>query len=934
MSEEGEFGELRTDLRKQYEAIFSLKEESGANIFPIFNVLPIKKDYPDYYAIIKNPISLNTLKKRLPHYTSPQDYVNDVSQIPWNAKTYNSKGSLIYIYADILEKFLRNVSVPQLQAKYTNVNYPNLGPLPDEIEEMKKKEAMMKIRTASASPVALGNANEVPARSRSNSPLPLTSMSNTPQPVTEVKQPIPQQNGGINGYNTSRQNMAMQGNNSTANRRMEQTVISMGPSRVPMAQISSRVSPHPILPNRSMSSTPISHSPGAILKPSIQQRLQTRRGRPPIIDLPYLLRIKNIMKMIKREVDDNNQTLTLTFEKLPDPERHPAYRQIISNPVCLDDIRRRVKTRKYKNFGSFQDDFTLMIENYKKYNQNNPMLLNTARLMEYHFRKLVEIELSKPDSDFLPEGELRYPLENIEVRGKIYEIGDWVLLNNANDPNKPVVAQIFKLWYTSDGTKWLNACWYFRPEQTVHRVDRLFYKNEVVKTGQYRDHLINDLIGKCYVVHFTRYQRGNPATPYEGPLFICEFRYNESDKVFNKIRTWKACLPEELRDQDEETIPVNGRKFFKYPSPIRHLLRPDATPHDRIPEPTEGDPTAPPLVGAVYLRPKVERDDLGEYSTSDDCPRYIIRPGDPPESGIIDEVHGTIITSMQTANALPRTSQSTSRLPALKQTKSAASNENMAQPTKGMSYQKPIPPVASNRTMQSHKVPVSTLPQRPEQTIQPQKLSTVEALRQGPIPTNISSVSLNEAVNDMSQQAAKSGMRYVTIDVPHSYVLPMAGIPKHNEVMTTDDANRLRGSRYQANNSQSEILWFRGPSISIKERYVDSMNSFNSLDLNRLTVHKKRKLDYEEIEEQGVDTHMSIDDKGNVTTEASPEGLLTQGNDMHMDSAHQSDDDDDNAEEEGHLSEKLISTSTIGLRPSAKFIIHKHKYSTIENIIT
>ena len=55
---------------------------------------------------------------------------------------------------------------------------------------------------------------------------------------------------------------------------------------------------------------------------------------------------------------------------------------------------------------------------------------------------------------------------------------------------------------------------------------------------------------------------------------------------------------------------------------------------------------------------------------------------------------------------------------------------------------------------------------------------------------------------------------------------------------------------------------------------------------------------------------------------------------MHMDSAHQSDDDDDNAEEEGHLSEKLISTSTIGLRPSAKFIIHKHKYSTIENIIT
>ena len=146
--------------------------------------------------------------------------------------------------------------------------------------------------------------------------------------------------------------------------------------------------------------------------------------------------------------------------------------------------------------------------------------------------------------------------------------------------------RIFRLWKTSDGEEWLNACWYYRPEQTVHRVDRLFYKNEVMKTGQYRDNLVKDIVSKCFVVHFTRFQRGDPAVKVDGPLFVCEFRYNESDKAFNKIRTWRACLPEEIRDQEEETIPVNGRKFFKYPSPIRQLLPRNASEHDRIPQAT------------------------------------------------------------------------------------------------------------------------------------------------------------------------------------------------------------------------------------------------------------------------------------------------------------------------------------------------------------
>ncbi|KAL3229538.1 Chromatin structure-remodeling complex subunit RSC1 [Nakaseomyces bracarensis] len=922
---DGEYSQLRADLRKQYDSIFQLKDPNGVEIYPVFNVLPIKKDYPDYYSVIKNPISLNTMKKRLPHYVDAQEFINDVCQIPWNAKTYNSEDSAIYGFATILENFLKLKAIPELQTVYRHVRYPNLGGLPMDGSNI-NNSGLTGLKTEREYTMQQQiNGGPTPPVNMATHSLANNANSSMQSGLQNIQPAAPQQIPIVNGISINN-NISMSNNGRINMSNNNPVTNQMHPGQ----EIRSRISPQPVIPPRSMSSTPATHSPSTGLKPSIQQRLQTRRGRPPIIDLPYLLRIKNIMKMLKREVDENNRNLTSTFDKLPDETTNPGYYQMISHPVCLDDIRRRVKTRKYKDFESFQNDFIIMFENYKRYYASNPLYLKAAGLLEYHFRKLVEIELSKPDSDFLPEGELRYPMESVEMRGSIYQIGDWVLLNNANDPNKPVVAQIFKLWYTSDGTRWLNACWYFRPEQTVHRVDRLFYKNEVVKTGQYRDHLISDLVGKCYVVHFTRYQRGNPAIPYEGPLFICEFRYNESDKAFNKIRTWKACLPEELRDQDEDTIPVNGRKFFKYPSPIRHLLPPNATPHDPIPEPTEGDPTAPPLIGAVYLRPKVKRDDLGEYSTSDDCPRYIIRPTDPPEKGVIDEVHGTIITNMQTANALPRTSQSSTRLPTLKQTKPNVGMSSPHMAMKQVPYQKPSMPITQTKPIMPNRAMAPSSTNNSMNNHKIQKPNSIQNLRQ-PVHnyTQMNSSALNGVVSDLSNQAAKGGMRYITIDVPHSYVLPLPFNFSSEPVAVADVGNRTRRIAENPNISTNNIIWYRGPGISVRERYIDSGKLGAGAPLNILDSPDMGDLDYEEIEEEIINqpSNTKVENENGTQTGTLVEDLSKQSLNGENEIV------DEDLSYGRQATEKSIEAINIGLRPSAKFIIHKHKYSTIENII-
>lgn len=346
----------------------------------------------------------------------------------------------------------------------------------------------------------------------------------------------------------------------------------------------------------------------------------TKRGRPPVIDRPHEQRIKNVVRGLKKlRLPITDHELYQEFDRLPSREEAVDYLQVVTNPMCFDMIRIKIKQRKYRDFEWFAQDVALLVANAKLYFPPHAAMHKDAEVLEQKFNELALEELRKPDSTYIdPTQGMRTPLDLVEVNGERYAIGDWVLLNNPNEGQKPTVGQVFRLWVTKEGERWLNVCWYYRAEQTVHRFDRLFYENEVFKTGQYRDHPVEEIIGHCYVAFLTRYQRGDPVGT-RGPVFVCEFRYNDSNREFNKIRTWKACLPDEVRLVEDpiDPLPEGLRKMIKYELPLKHLLPPDATIDMPIPEPVMGHPNAPPVVGGIYLRGPYDLDDsLGEYSTS------------------------------------------------------------------------------------------------------------------------------------------------------------------------------------------------------------------------------------------------------------------------------------------------------------------------------
>lgn len=175
-----------------------------------------------------------------------------------------------------------------------------------------------------------------------------------------------------------------------------------------------------------------------------------------------------------------------------------------------------------------------------------------------------------------------------------------------NDLEKPIVAQIYRLWQDEAGKKWINACWYYRPEQTIHRVTKRFYRNEVMKTGQYRDHRIDDIVDRCFVMFHTRYHKGRPrGLPLGKEVYVCEARYNEEKFTFNRIKTWTSCLPDEVRERDYEMDLFDvPRKVKKEPTPIAHLLNENAKETDMMPKPNWGHKDAPPIIGGVHIRPR------------------------------------------------------------------------------------------------------------------------------------------------------------------------------------------------------------------------------------------------------------------------------------------------------------------------------------------
>jgi ATP-dependent helicase STH1/SNF2 len=95
-----------------YDALNDLEEESSAEGIPPrgiidpFIELPDRYDYPDYYQIIRNPICMNQIKRKInrKEYQSLRQFRQDLGLLCNNCRTYNEDTSLLYQDANLIEQ--------------------------------------------------------------------------------------------------------------------------------------------------------------------------------------------------------------------------------------------------------------------------------------------------------------------------------------------------------------------------------------------------------------------------------------------------------------------------------------------------------------------------------------------------------------------------------------------------------------------------------------------------------------------------------------------------------------------------------------------------------------------------------------------------------------------------------------------------------------
>ncbi|KAM0347147.1 hypothetical protein ACHAPU_005087 [Fusarium lateritium] len=113
---------LQRSLRTLYDSLMTMEvddieppedDESDPGrrlIIGPFIKLPPKRDYPDYYLLIQNPICMNQIQTRIKkeEYTSLSGLRKDIELMIRNCQTYNEDGSILYQDAKVMNEFFNS----------------------------------------------------------------------------------------------------------------------------------------------------------------------------------------------------------------------------------------------------------------------------------------------------------------------------------------------------------------------------------------------------------------------------------------------------------------------------------------------------------------------------------------------------------------------------------------------------------------------------------------------------------------------------------------------------------------------------------------------------------------------------------------------------------------------------------------------------------
>nr|XP_033782108.1 protein polybromo-1 isoform X1 [Geotrypetes seraphini] len=562
----------KKNIRKQrmkilFNAVLEAREPgTGRRLCDLFMVKPSKKDYPDYYKIILEPMDMKIIEHniRTEKYLGEEAMIDDMKLMFRNARHYNEEGSQVYNDAHILEKILkekRKELGPQLEDD--DMASPKL--------KLSRKSGISPKKSKYLSPMqqklsevyeAVKNYTDKRGRRLSAIFLRLPSRSELPDYYITIKRPIDMEKirshlmaNKYQDIDAMFEDFVMMFNNACTYNEPESLIYK------------DALVLHKVLleTRRDIEGDEDSHVPNVTL---LIQEL-----------------IHNLFVSVMSHQDDEGRCYSDSLAEIPgvDPSfpNKPA--------LTFDIIRKNVENNRYQRLDLFQEHMFDVLERARRMNRTDSEIYEDAVELQQFFIKIRdelckngEILLSPALSyttkhlhnDVEKEKKEKLPREMEEDKQKreeekkeaersedtlgssgqavlhrtysqdcsfknsMYRVGDYVYVEPAEANLQPHIVYIERLWEDSTGEKWLYGCWFYRPNETFHLATRKFLEKEVFKSDYYNKIPISKILGKCVVMFVKEYFKLCPEKFRDEDVYVCESRYSAKAKSFKKIKLW------------------------------------------------------------------------------------------------------------------------------------------------------------------------------------------------------------------------------------------------------------------------------------------------------------------------------------------------------------------------------------------------------------
>ncbi|KAM9535250.1 protein polybromo-1-like isoform 8-T13 [Salvelinus alpinus] len=556
-------------MKALYSAVTEAREMgTGRRLCELFMIKPSKKDYPDYYKIILEPVDLRIIDHniRSEKYMTEEALLEDMKLMFRNARHYNEEGSQVYNDANVLEKVIKD-------------KRRDLGPTPDD-DDMSPK---LKIRKSGITPKkskyltplqqklnelyeAVKNFTDKRGRRLSTIFLRLPSRAELPNYYIAIKKPVDMEKVRSHMLANKYQDVDA----------LVEDLVLMFNNACTYNEPESLIYRDALVLHRVL----------------LETRRDLEGGEDAHVpDVARLIQelIRSLFVSVLGHQDDEGRCYSDSLAEIPATDPSSPDRP----PLNFEIIRANVDRGRYKRLDVFQDHMFEVLEKARRMHRTDSEIFEDAvELQQFFIRirdelckngeilltpalsytsKHLHSDVEKEKKEKLPkeieEDKLKREEEKKEAeksedpaggawqsglqrtysqdcsfKDSMYHVGDYVYVEPAEPNLQPHIVCIERLWQDDAGEKWLYGCWFYRPNETFHLATRKFLEKEVFKSDYFNKIPVSKILGKCVVMFVKDYFKLHPEGFRADDVYVCESRYSAKTKSFKKIKMWTMPL--------------------------------------------------------------------------------------------------------------------------------------------------------------------------------------------------------------------------------------------------------------------------------------------------------------------------------------------------------------------------------------------------------